>query len=63
MDLELHAAHDHMDLIQNAANSWMEDNFQDNDKLRCEFDKLFYHSKSQASWSRNNGQASPAVRR
>jgi hypothetical protein len=30
---------------------------------RCEIDKLFYNSKSQASWSRNNGQASPAVRR
>jgi hypothetical protein len=33
MDLELHAAHDHMDLIQNVANSWMEDDFQDNDEL------------------------------
>jgi hypothetical protein len=32
MDLELHTAHDHMDLIQNAANSWM-DNFQDNNEL------------------------------
>ena len=31
--------------------------------IQCEFDKLFYNSKSQASWSRNNGQASPAVRR
>jgi hypothetical protein len=34
MDLELHAARDHMDLIQNVANSWMEDDFQDNDELR-----------------------------
>jgi hypothetical protein len=33
MDLELHAAHDHMDLIQNGANSWMEDDFQDNNEL------------------------------
>jgi hypothetical protein len=27
MDLELHPAHNHMDIIQNAANCWMEDNF------------------------------------
>jgi hypothetical protein len=34
LDLELHAAHDHMDLIQNVANSWTEDDFQDTNKLR-----------------------------
>jgi hypothetical protein len=33
MDLELHTVHDHMDLIQNVANSWMEDSFQDNVNL------------------------------
>jgi hypothetical protein len=37
LDLELHTAHDHMDLIQNVANSWMEDDFQDNNKLRINY--------------------------
>ena len=31
-------------------------------EYRCEFDLLFYHSQSQANWSRKNGQALPAVR-